>query len=436
MPPAPLPARVPAPAVEPAPLPLGEEAVPVPLAAPATEARPTRAPACADEVPHRAAVPDAVRQAQPAATMEAPVAERVVQAAPAGREAPGARLAPAPATEQATAPGGAQVPNAAAAAPDDAVHTRRCPVPRVASRHEADLRRVLEAGAPVLVTDAAPHLSGHRVLDFMPKLMSCAGKLHVSYEVQGPQDEVRVQQSPLAMYIQDIQRSTPGRAFMMMSDDVLCRPDLSEFVLPPSCCEPDLLPSLPSELQPSCRRTLLMGGKGAASQLHRDPVTCCGWHLLVLGKARWRLFPPGTEPAELGAELGSWGSGASLASSFSEDAAARCPGWGPEEVWEATQEMGEVLLIPTGWWHQLLLEDRSLAVIGHFVTETLMPLVAHEVALWLSSQATPEEPPADEREVFELAAAQARIHGRPDLRAWLRCRGFGRIGVAPDPGTR
>eukprot|EP00439_Symbiodinium_sp_Y106_P070717 s32_g12.t1 len=81
--------------------------------------------------------------------------------------------------------------------------------------------------------------------------------------------------------------------------------------------------------------------------------------MLVLGSAHWSLLPPGSVLASDDGSI--WGNVAS-----EEDAAA----FGGE-VWQTVQEMGEVLVIPPGWWHQASFQDRTLAISaptlgGHF----------------------------------------------------------------------
>jgi len=300
----------------------------------------------------------------------------------------------------------------------------------------------------VLVSDAMPHLSGKRVLDFMPKLIGAAGKEQVAFEVQGPDGELRPRQAPLAVYLQELQRSSPGRAYFMASDAALRRAALAEFLAPPSCALPDLLAELPEPLRPpgaQDSRYLLMGGRGATSRLRRIPVTCCTWSLLVLGRMRWHLLPPSTPAAALGAEVGDWGTCTSAMDSFAEAALARAPegnsesvgpSWPPgSELWEATQEIGEVLLLPPGWWSQAHLEDRSLMVGGPCLPEALLPVAAQEVARWTGECEQPGGPPGSPREALERAVAQLG-HGlecrRPELPSALQSAGRSGM-VVPSP---
>ena len=95
----------------------------------------------------------------------------------------------------------------------------------------------------------------------------------------------------------------------------------------------------------------------------------------------WRLFPPSTTAAQLcGLQGGGWGGDTSPVDSFWGELPE---GWSPAGTWEATQEMGDVMLVPPGWWYQVRLDDRCLAVVGQYATRGTLPLVEAEVALKL-----------------------------------------------------
>lgn len=314
-----------------------------------------------------------------------------------------------------------------AASEPEAVTQRRYAVNRVSAHQKAELLEAINSRRPVLVTGAMPHLTGAKVPEFMPKLMSAAGTLSTTFEIQGSQGEVlQTRQAPLAMYIQELSKSMPGNAYLMISEEALQSPNLSDFLAPPACCDPSILHDLPAVFQPSSGRYLVVGGKGAMCQLHRDPVMWAGWNLLVLGRKRWHLLPPHTPRQALSAQDGPCGIAASPCNSFSaQDKSRPSPGLA-EEVWEATQEMGEVLLIPPGWWHQTFHEDRTLAVMSQFVTDgAVLSAVADEVVRWLSADNSLRNDlrAEDPHHVLEQAAKQAMARAdtvQLDRRATLR----------------
>lgn len=86
----------------------------------------------------------------------------------------------------------------------------------------------LESQEPFLLKDAMTCLSGQKVLDFMPRLMTACGRDVVNYEVQG-KGKAQSLAAPFAQYIQLLQRSESGEAYFMMSDKLL-RPELSDLL--------------------------------------------------------------------------------------------------------------------------------------------------------------------------------------------------------------
>ncbi|CAJ1414113.1 unnamed protein product [Effrenium voratum] len=215
---------------------------------------------------------------------------------------------------------------------------------------EAGATSALHRGEPFLLLDGMPWLSGQQVLEFMPRLMGACGKDVVSYEIQGQSVQSVQSTAPLAHYIQQIQRSEPGSAYFMMTDRLLQRPELEDLVAMPRGLSGD--PERGARL--SGRRWLSIGGEGAKTLLKRDPGA--SWHMLVLGRARWALLPPAGIATE------------GFQGSSEDDAFA---GW--QEVWLATQEMGEVMVVPPGWWYQVLLEDRVLSITAQFLAPEQLP---------------------------------------------------------------
>merc|ERR1712000_713147 len=106
-----------------------------------------------------------------------------------------------------------------------------------------------------------------------------------------------------------------------------------------------------------------------------------------------QLLPP------LTAGNASWGASASRTDVFASDVGT---------VWEATQEMGEVLLIPPGWRRQCLHQDRSLSVSNRFITKACLPAVAQAVSSWLTLVGL-----EDPEKVFASAAAHVAVEGWP-----------------------
>jgi len=271
------------------------------------------------------------------------------------------------------------------------------------------------------VTDAMPHLVGKKVAQFMPKMMTCVGKEPVTFEMQEKGKATR-RQAPLALYIQELQQSSREKSYLMTSHSVLERQELAEFVMPPQCLGGDQTNTIPECMRPSHGPVLIVGGRGATCALHRDPVVWLGWNVLVLGRKQWHLFPPSATAKDLHAQVGVWGSGFSQDDTFSPEGQSCFSPWPPVDLWEGTQEMGELLLVPPGWWHQTLHEDRTLAIMGQSIPESMLPAIAEELTKSLSGQPRKDigkQAHQSPRSRLSSLAQEAVVDQRPDRRRTL-----------------
>lgn len=202
---------------------------------------------------------------------------------------------------------------------------------------------------PVIVTSSMPHLSGQLVLDFMGVLTRSSGASAVDIEFQRT-GESNSRQMPLHVAMQELDCSSPGDARFVASAAALEGPLLTRFLEPPVRCAPGRVEALSAGQRAGRGRNLILSGRSAVTPLLRAPADSCCWQALVLGESRYRLFPPETPPAA----LHPWDPGDALALK------------GPAAACEGTQRMGEVLLIPSGWWYQALSEDKSLRIAGQW----------------------------------------------------------------------
>ncbi|CAE8737081.1 unnamed protein product [Polarella glacialis] len=114
---------------------------------------------------------------------------------------------------------------------------------------------------------------------------------------------------------------------------------------------PDHFSLLPEELVPG-DSYLLWGGKYSRSKLHVDPYNWTGTNLVLRGRKIVRLIPPGGHDHLIGASRQNCGLPLDCVKYESkwDLFAHRIPKGLP--VWEATLMPGEMLIIPSGWWHQ------------------------------------------------------------------------------------
>ena len=121
---------------------------------------------------------------------------------------------------------------------------------------------------------------------------------------------------------------------------------------------------------------LLIGPKNSGTALHVDPLGTSAWNSLLFGEKIWLLFPPET-PAELLQSTQSV--------SYCKEACdwiismyprTQCNSW-PQEYKPllAFQFPGDVMFVPSGWWHLVLNVKTSVAVTQNFVSQENFPLV-------------------------------------------------------------
>ena len=120
---------------------------------------------------------------------------------------------------------------------------------------------------------------------------------------------------------------------------------------------------------------ICIGGARSGSNIHVDPLGTSAWNALVTGHKRWALFPPDSVPK-------------SVLKPSSVDSAVRwfdkvwpetqSAGWkekgypAPVEVWQGP---GEVVFVPSGWWHVVVNLDFTVAVTHNFCSSANFALV-------------------------------------------------------------
>ncbi|OAL55895.1 Clavaminate synthase-like protein [Pyrenochaeta sp. DS3sAY3a] len=135
----------------------------------------------------------------------------------------------------------------------------------------------------------------------------------------------------------------------------------------PTCFGEDLF-SVLGEHRPDCR-WMIMGPKHSGSTFHKDPNATSAWNAVLTGSKYWLMFPagPGIEPppgvivSDDQSEITSPLSIAEYMLTFHE-LARDTPG-----CREGICFAGEVLHVPSGWFHLVLNLEDSLALTQNFV---------------------------------------------------------------------
>lgn len=135
----------------------------------------------------------------------------------------------------------------------------------------------------------------------------------------------------------------------------------------PDCFGEDLFTVL-GEQRPDSR-WLIIGPARSGSTFHKDPNATSAWNAVLRGSKYWIMFPssasapppPGVYVSEDQSEVTSPLSIAEWLLSFHAEA-RRTPG-----CLEGICGEGEVLHVPSGWWHLVVNLDEAIAVTQNFV---------------------------------------------------------------------
>lgn len=130
----------------------------------------------------------------------------------------------------------------------------------------------------------------------------------------------------------------------------------------------DFFSLFPKEVRP-WDSMLLWGGRHSKSPLHMDPYNWTGTNAVIKGRKKWKLFPPGqddllyiTKGQNCGFPL-ECRKYNSLIDTFNPDLKTY-PKFSHAHSIDFEQKTGELLIIPTGWYHQAYNMEETLAVSG------------------------------------------------------------------------
>ena len=140
----------------------------------------------------------------------------------------------------------------------------------------------------------------------------------------------------------------------------------------------DLFHVLGEEERPNYR-WLIVGPARSGSIWHTDPNATSAWNAVVTGAKKWILYPPecvppGVHPSPDRTLVGGPLPPLEWPLDFYEEAtgphveAARRP-------LECVCRAGEVIYVPTGWWHAVINLEPSIAITQNFVDRHNLPTV-------------------------------------------------------------
>ncbi|MCJ1283690.1 hypothetical protein MMC26_003021 [Xylographa opegraphella] len=143
----------------------------------------------------------------------------------------------------------------------------------------------------------------------------------------------------------------------------------------PECFGQDLFACLEKNRPDS--RWLIIGPERSGSTFHKDPNATSAWNAVIRGSKYWIMFPtaraypppPGVYVSEDQSEVTSPLSIAEWLLEFHAEARAT-PG-----CVEGICHAGEVLHVPSGWWHLVVNLSPSIAITQNFVPPAHLPEV-------------------------------------------------------------
>ncbi|KAL9634384.1 MAG: hypothetical protein Q9164_004119 [Protoblastenia rupestris] len=138
---------------------------------------------------------------------------------------------------------------------------------------------------------------------------------------------------------------------------------------PPSCFGHDIF-SVLGPKRPD-HRWLIIGPERSGSTFHKDPNATSAWNAVIRGAKYWIMFPPRpNDPPPPGVFVSEDQSEVTSPLSIAEwllgfHAQARKT----QGCMEGICREGEVLHVPSGWWHLVINLEESIAVTQNFVPE-------------------------------------------------------------------
>ncbi|KAG6004356.1 hypothetical protein E4U43_000754 [Claviceps pusilla] len=148
----------------------------------------------------------------------------------------------------------------------------------------------------------------------------------------------------------------------------------------PDCFGPDLFEVLGDE-RPA-HRWLIMGPERSGSTFHKDPNGTSAWNAVIQGSKYWIMFPPnaqvpGVYVSEDSSEVTSPLSIAEWLLAFHEEARSL------PDCNEGICQAGEILHVPSGWWHLVVNLESGIALTQNFVPQTPSLNLLSEVLLFM-----------------------------------------------------
>ncbi|XP_019174529.1 PREDICTED: F-box protein At1g78280 isoform X2 [Ipomoea nil] len=158
-------------------------------------------------------------------------------------------------------------------------------------------------------------------------------------------------------------------------------PGLLEDYSVPHLFQEDFFDVLDREQRPPYR-WLIVGPERSGASWHVDPGLTSAWNTLLCGRKRWALYPPGRVPAGVTVHVNEEDGDVNI------DTPSSLQWWldfypllaDEDKPIECTQNPGETIFVPSGWWHCVLNLETTIAVTQNFVNSKNFEFVCLDMA--------------------------------------------------------
>jgi len=243
---------------------------------------------------------------------------------------------------------------------------------------------VYDAKWPVIVTDVLPTWPAFNwSRDFFYENYKDERVTMKAVDSPSLQDAVSLA-LPLELFYKNTHKAYPHQ-WTYLEDELFIptRPELRASIGPTIYLQEDHYKLFPQEVRP-WDAMLLWGTQYSRSSLHIDPYNWTGTNAVISGRKSWKLFPPGQDHyldvvhgQMSGFPLNCYKYNSAV-DSF-EPNTCKHPNFTKSRYLEFEQLPGELLIIPTGWFHQAYNLEETIAVSSQVMNRNNYRIVLEEI---------------------------------------------------------
>ncbi|XP_053378577.1 uncharacterized protein LOC123527402 [Mercenaria mercenaria] len=186
-------------------------------------------------------------------------------------------------------------------------------------------------------------------------------------------------------FISHLEHPSEPNSWTYMEDEMflMLRPELKKDIGNNYITDENFFNLFPYEVRPwDCM--MLWGTKYSRSTLHMDPYNWTAISAVIWGRKKWKLFPPGQDQylyIQAGNKCGfplECKKYDSIIDAFDPDY-WKFPKFRKAEYLEVEQNSGEMLIIPSGWYHQAYNDEETLSISMELMNRNNYLVVLEEI---------------------------------------------------------